>query len=164
MKTKQALNGPDKSWKIEPVHKSPLSVVSSKAHSTKPQNRLHNRWYNIPPKQKDTDTSKVISTMMPSIPVAFASHFESSEEMEVEEADNEDEDEENSRPVDFETFVPQHDPSLSLHETAADKTTFAQVIPSPPQSLPSISVDQAFQNATGAWYWAGYWTGIYHVC
>lgn len=97
---------------------------------------------------------------MPSIPAAFAQHFEFSEEM--EEAQSEEEDQENSRPLDFNTFVPQHDPSLSFdHNTG--KIGFAQVVPPPPQALSSVSVDQAFQNAMGAWYWAGYWTGIYHV-
>lgn len=90
---------------------------------------------------------------MPLIPTSLASHFESSEEMD-------DQDEGNSRPLDFSTFVPQHNPSLLLNQ-GVGQIPFTQVIP--PQNLSSVSADQAFQNATSAWYWAGYWTGIYHV-
>ncbi|GJJ08880.1 hypothetical protein Clacol_003100 [Clathrus columnatus] len=141
----EVLNGPDKQWKTEPVNKSALSVVT---HS-----------------QKDVDESKVVvSTGMPSIPAEFAVHFESSAEME-EDVQEAEEDQENSRPIDFDTFVPQHDPSLDLPlgQGTIDEKAFAQVVPSPPKTLSSVSADQALQNAMGAWYWAGYWTGIYHA-
>lgn len=115
--------------------------------------RPKNRWYNIPLEQNGTDDTNIVSMGMPLIPTSLASHFESSEEME-------DEDEGNSRPPDFNTFAPQHDPSLSFDQDVG-QIPFAQVIP--PRALSSVSVDQAFQNAMSAWYWAGYWTGIYHV-
>lgn len=56
-----------------------------------------------------------------------------------------------SAPLNFNTFVPSHDPTLpSLAAPDA-------------QSLTGISQDQAFRNALNAMYWTGYWTAAYHV-
>ena len=57
-----------------------------------------------------------------------------------------------SVPLNFNTFVPSHDPALP-NLAAADT-----------QSLVSVSQDEAFRNALNAMYWTGYWTAIYHVC
>jgi len=67
-------------------------------------------------------------------------------------------DPENSRPVDFETFVPNHDPSLAQPSQAAFET-----YATPPAPGEHVSRDEAFDRALGAMYWAGYWTAVYHV-
>ncbi|KAI9512765.1 hypothetical protein F5148DRAFT_1161452 [Russula earlei] len=55
-------------------------------------------------------------------------------------------DPENSRPLDYNTFVPSHDPTLEAYGI-------------PPAA---VSRDEAFSRAMNAMYWAGYWTAIYH--
>lgn len=67
-------------------------------------------------------------------------------------------DPENSRPLDFETFVPDHDPSLAQPSQAAFETYGIPLAPGE-----HVSRDEAFNRALGAMYWVGYWTGIYHV-
>jgi hypothetical protein len=63
-------------------------------------------------------------------------------------------DPENSRPLDFETFVPNHDPSL---------TQPSHTYGIPPAPGEHVGPDEAFNRALGAMYWAGYWTAVYHV-
>lgn len=60
--------------------------------------------------------------------------------------------EHDSIPLNFNTFVPSHDPTLTNLATADT------------QSLAGISQDEAFRNALNAMYWTGYWTAVYHVC
>ena len=67
-------------------------------------------------------------------------------------------DSENSRPLDFETFVPNHDPSLAQPSQAAYETYNI-----PPAPGEHVGRDEAFNRALGAMYWAGYWTAVYHV-
>jgi len=59
--------------------------------------------------------------------------------------------ERDSTPLNFNTFVPSHDPALP--NLAATDT----------QNPIGISQDEVFQNALNAVYWAGYWTAVYHV-
>ncbi|EGN91797.1 hypothetical protein SERLA73DRAFT_192009 [Serpula lacrymans var. lacrymans S7.3] len=71
--------------------------------------------------------------------------------------------EDDSKPIDFESFVPTHDPSLALPE-----------LPDPPPvSEPNylmsstynpleVDQDEAFSRALNAMYWGGYWTAVYH--
>ncbi|KAI0002895.1 hypothetical protein BJV74DRAFT_813925 [Russula compacta] len=66
-------------------------------------------------------------------------------------------DPENSRPLDFETFVPNHDPSLAQPSQQAFDTYGI-----PPAPGEYVSRDEAFNRALGAMYWAGYWTAVYH--
>ncbi|KAG7445685.1 uncharacterized protein BT62DRAFT_932846 [Guyanagaster necrorhizus] len=47
---------------------------------------------------------------------------------------------EDSKPLNFDTFVPSHDSSLSGF----------------------VSQDEALERAMSAMYWAGYWTAVYH--
>lgn len=60
-----------------------------------------------------------------------------------------------SQPLNFDTFMPSHDPTLG--------------VPAPPQPgvqdprSSTATQDEAFNNAMGAMYWAGYWTAVYHV-
>jgi hypothetical protein len=86
---------------------------------------------------------------------------EDSEDVELELGDEtmEDDLEENTQPIDFETFIPMHNPSL---EHTVDRGTLLPSQSSVPR-FAAISRDHAFQQATQAWYWAGYWTAIYHV-
>jgi len=98
---------------------------------------------------------------MPSIPAIFAYHGQ--EDKQKQEAEPSDPD--NSRPVNFDTFVPHHDPSLfngaSGAALSATQGAMRSVVPPAPDR--QITQDQAFDHAMGAWYWAGYWTGVYHV-
>jgi len=59
--------------------------------------------------------------------------------------------EHDSTPLNFNTFVPSHDPTLP--NLAATDT----------QNPVDISQDEVFRNALNAMYWAGYWTAVYHV-
>jgi hypothetical protein len=97
---------------------------------------LH-RWYNVPP-----DPSKLKKK---SAEVAQESHITQP-------------DPENSRPLDFDTFVPDHDPSLAPASQPAFETYGV-----PPAPGEHVSRDDAFNRALGAMYWAGYWTAVYHV-
>jgi hypothetical protein len=97
---------------------------------------LIHRWYNIPP-----DPSKLKASA------------EVVQESSVTQLDLE-----NSRPLDFETFVPDHDPSLAQPSQAAFGTYGIPLAPGE-----HVSRDEAFNRALGAMYWVGYWTAIYHV-
>ncbi|KAG6332409.1 hypothetical protein ID866_6680 [Astraeus odoratus] len=79
------------------------------------------------------------------------------------------EDEDNTAPIDFHTFVPTHDPSLPASPEFKDQllptASSTQVRTSgflPPASTSMISRDEAFNNALSAMYWSGYWTAVYH--
>ncbi|KAJ1310819.1 hypothetical protein OPQ81_009338 [Rhizoctonia solani] len=112
----ESLNGPEKKWKEEPVNKSAL-------------------WYAPPPKSQENGEED-----------------DEQDEEEDDEQDEEEEGEENmdetgdaivtdSAPIDFNTFVPSHDPSLGVAQTS----------------------DEIFEKAVSASYWAGYWTAMYHA-
>jgi hypothetical protein len=66
-----------------------------------------------------------------------------------------------SRPLNFDTFVPSHDPSLANPVPpypAAQGSTYS--LPDPPDSV--VSQDEAFARALDAMYWAGYYSAVYH--
>ena len=70
-----------------------------------------------------------------------------------------------SQPLNFDTFVPTHDPSLDI---PSDPTS--NQIPVPDVNyIPAadanavVSQDEAFSRALNAMYWGGYWTAMYHV-
>lgn len=67
--------------------------------------------------------------------------------------------EEDSAPLDFDTFVPSYDPSLPVpsEAPAAPESFF---IPAPSTTM--VSRDEAFSRALSAMYWGGYWTAVYH--
>lgn len=72
----------------------------------------------------------------------------------------ESDEQENSQPLDFDTFLPSHNPALGVTHPLGPKI--------PPQVLlnvskPVVSQDEAFTRALGAMYWSGYWTAMYHV-
>lgn len=76
-----------------------------------------------------------------------------------------------SQPINFDTFVPTHDPSLAgglagagvpAHPPDIPGPSYAEYyLPHPPG--PMVSQDEAFQRALAAMYWGGYWTAVYHV-
>lgn len=76
-------------------------------------------------------------------------------------------DDQNSRPADFDHFVPTHDPSLAANPDI--NTSSQSALRSPFDSnglLPedgNLPADELFQKVTHAWYWAGYWTAMFHV-
>ena len=76
----------------------------------------------------------------------------------------EDGDAENTEPIDFESFVPAHDPSLPVQGLALDIASNQPALPNlPTPNLANTTRNEAFQKAAQSWYWAGYWTAIYHV-
>ncbi|KAG6919456.1 hypothetical protein DXG01_005715 [Tephrocybe rancida] len=119
----EAFNGPDKGWKNEPVHNSPL-------------------WYNIPKlaegKEEHGTSNGLGHVSVPPVP---------------------DSTEENSRPLDFDTFEPSHDPSLYMPDLGPKGVPkFLSDVPGP-----TVSQDESFTRALGAMYWSGYWTAMYHA-
>ncbi|KAF8139780.1 hypothetical protein EV363DRAFT_1392705 [Boletus edulis] len=64
-------------------------------------------------------------------------------------------------PLDFNTYVPTHDPSLVIPSDTTPATQTLSFIP--PPSTRMVSRDEAFNNALSAMYWSGYWTAVYHV-
>ncbi|KIM52368.1 hypothetical protein SCLCIDRAFT_1164107 [Scleroderma citrinum Foug A] len=75
------------------------------------------------------------------------------------------EDEDNTAPIDFDTFVPTHDPSLPGVLEQPPSTFKHHKEPgffSLPPSTSMVSRDEAFNNALSAMYWTGYWTAVYH--
>ncbi|KIL71114.1 hypothetical protein M378DRAFT_67203 [Amanita muscaria Koide BX008] len=99
----EALNGPDKSWKEVPTHRSPL-------------------WYNVPPLKKPRSGNAEVD----------------------------------SQPIDFDTYVPSHNPDLASSLEPLQTITRAP-------SLRGVGRDEAFSHAMNAMYWTGYWTAIYHA-
>ncbi|KAF9523636.1 hypothetical protein CPB83DRAFT_877905 [Crepidotus variabilis] len=101
-------------------------------------------WYNVPvdPSTKQTNgtsSSNVIEP--PTLPT-------------VDKA--EDNDENDSRPLNFETFVPTYNPTLPSTTSVAP-----QYAPDAP-AAGMVSQDEAFSRAMNAMYWGGYWTAMYH--
>ena len=106
---------------------------------------LLSRWYNIPVDPSVKKTPEVAS-QVPAADIPATS---------VESIDEEETD---SRPLNFETFVPTYDPSLP----APPVMTQDYVSDVPAGAV--ISQDEAFAKALNAMYWGGYWTAMYHVC
>ncbi|KAK7041795.1 hypothetical protein VNI00_009084 [Paramarasmius palmivorus] len=102
-------------------------------------------YYNVPPAKKAKIHHEVTSSV--AIPTTAK-----------------DEDEEgDSQPIDFETFVPTHDPGAfeaPSNTNGVNYSTWSTALPDPPGSM--VSQDEAFNRALGAMYWSGYWTAVYH--
>ena len=73
----------------------------------------------------------------------------------------EEDEEADSQPINFDTFVPTHDTTLEIMDTLAVPVA-ADYIPDTPAG-PMVSRDEAFSRALSAMYWGGYWTAMYHV-
>ncbi|KAL0570189.1 hypothetical protein V5O48_011779 [Marasmius crinis-equi] len=103
-------------------------------------------WYNVPPakKAKLEDNPPTTSTLKAGKTVT-----------------GDDEDEFNSHPIDFETFVPDHDPALVKPSgvSGSEQPAF-YALPEAPRAM--ASRDEAFSRALNAMYWSGYWTAVYH--
>ena len=69
--------------------------------------------------------------------------------------------ENDSQPINFDTFVPTHNPSLDHLSSLALPMDYAQDTPTPGAAM--VSQDEAFSRALNAMYWGGYWTAMYHV-
>lgn len=109
------------------------------------------RWYNVPPSTSKTKNGKGSDV---------ASDQEAVLVVEEEEAG------EDSAPLNFDTYVPTHDPSLAPsvppHPPAIPGPDYAQYyLPNP--TGPMVNQDEAFSRALSAMYWGGYWTAVYHV-
>ncbi|KAH8101564.1 hypothetical protein BXZ70DRAFT_891485 [Cristinia sonorae] len=127
----------NKSWKEEPVKRSPL-------------------WYNIPPEPSKSKVSqtKGKATVTNGIAPTFSVPEVPAMDESIAEFD--------SQPLDFNTYVPTHDPSLTpLHPPGVPGPDFAQYY-MPPLQGPMVGQDEAFQRALSAMYWGGYWTAVYH--
>ncbi|KAG7090626.1 hypothetical protein E1B28_009728 [Marasmius oreades] len=116
----EAYHGPDKGWKSEPVHKSPL-------------------WYNVPPAKK--------------VKLSDGQGSASNTGNSAKDGDAD------SRPIDFDTFIPDHDAGLSK-QSGVHNLDDSTALPGPPE--PMVSRDEAFNRALNAMYWSGYWTAVYH--
>ena len=145
------------------------------------------RWYNIPPDEPITVTKEAKGKTK-----SNANGASSAEGRSYEAPGAQGSEVETSMPLNFETFVPTHDPSLAFpnpqHPPPVPGTTqshlkdiashySAMLSGSPFQGsggapatesaahsgAVSVSVDEAFSRATSAMYWCGYWTAVYHV-
>ena len=124
------------------MHKSPLYVPSFESRTSSPI--LLSRWYNVPPSPSRLKKSKIQAC-----PATSAS---------ANEQQNLDED---SKPLDFNTFVPDHDPTLTMPAPVQIPDYGFYNIPE--ASGPMVSQDEAFSRALQAMYWAGYYSAVYHV-
>ncbi|KAK0245244.1 hypothetical protein EDD85DRAFT_800347 [Armillaria nabsnona] len=123
-----AYHGGDAALKTNPTKRSPL-------------------WYNVPfddSNVEDNDTG----------------HSLPQEEEEEEEDDDDDEEvgSGDSKPINFDTFVPSHDASLDTGDDPVTGPSYS--LPEPPTE--TVTQDEAFTRAVNAMYWAGYWTAMYH--
>ncbi|KAG9099843.1 hypothetical protein FS749_000239 [Ceratobasidium sp. UAMH 11750] len=92
------------------------------------------------------------------------------EEYETEEnaLEEGEEAEADSAPIDFNTFVPSHDPTLgNKTEAATAGPTLGPYVPTAlsvavPDAA-TLTRDEIFEKAVSASYWAGYWTAMYHA-
>ncbi|KAG8736371.1 hypothetical protein FRC10_009396 [Ceratobasidium sp. 414] len=138
----ESLNGPGKAWKEGPVHKSAL-------------------WYAPPPKPQENEEEEEDDE-----------EGEGGQEGEVETGGNALEEggeaEADSAPIDFNTFMPSHDPTLGSKTKIATAgstlepyvpTAFSVAIP----DAATLTRDEIFEKAVSASYWAGYWTAMYHA-
>ncbi|KAG7450880.1 uncharacterized protein BT62DRAFT_928161 [Guyanagaster necrorhizus] len=124
-----AYHGGDIALKTNPTKRSPL-------------------WYNIP-----FDDSKIKENV---------TEYSSSLEEDDDEAADQDYDDEadhgDSKPINFDTFVPSHDASLDVGDDPVIAPSSSS-LPAPPAE--TVSQDEAFTRAVNAMYWAGYWTAMY---
>ncbi|KAL7285948.1 hypothetical protein ACG7TL_001063 [Trametes sanguinea] len=125
----ERFHGKGKSWKDQPVKKSPL-------------------WYNVPP---ETTSKPKAST---STANGATGHNANGAATAADSA-----------PLNFDTFVPTHDPSLAAAAAAsamaAPAADGAAMLGTGAEAA-NVSQDEAFSRAMQAMYWSGYWTAVYH--
>ncbi|TFK91527.1 hypothetical protein K466DRAFT_582745 [Polyporus arcularius HHB13444] len=134
----EAYHGPGKSWKNEMVKKSPL-------------------WYNVPP--ATTSKSKQNATA-PSGSAETVTNGTSTHEAAADAGFGAD-----SAPLNFDTFVSSHDPSLAAAAGSllTVPTMDGMSGPGTGSEMAMASQDEAFSRAMTAMYWSGYWTAVYHA-
>ncbi|KAI0960902.1 hypothetical protein AcV7_000153 [Taiwanofungus camphoratus] len=108
-------------------------------------------WYNVPPTNNKQNLNPSSSGLSASAASSGTQNQLTTDEI-------------NSAPLNFDTFVPTHDPSLISavppQAAAPGQDYTAYSLPNPPGSI--VSQDEAFSRALAAMYWGGYWTAIYH--
>ncbi|QRW19635.1 hypothetical protein RhiXN_01041 [Rhizoctonia solani] len=117
----ESLNGPEKKWKEEPTNKSAL-------------------WYAPPPKPQEDDKED-----------NDEEEGEEGEEIEENADETEQDTVPDSVPIDYNTFVPSHDPTLGAN------------VPMAAGDFTKLAKDEIFEKAVSASYWAGYWAAMYHA-
>ncbi|KAI8983210.1 hypothetical protein BD414DRAFT_523135 [Trametes punicea] len=104
-------------------------------------------WYNVPP---ETTSKPKASTSAPN--GASAQNVRRTSAVGLQEED--------STPLNFDTFVPTHDPSLAA-AFAAPAMSSSSALEVGAEAA-NVSQDEAFSRAMTAMYWSGYWTAVYH--
>lgn len=123
------------------MNKSPLYVPSLESQA---RTDLYSRWYNIPPSPSQLKKSKIQAGLAPST-----------------SANTEQDMDRDSKPLDFNTFVPDHDPTLTVPAPMQIPDYGSYNISE--ANGPMVSQDEAFSRAMQAMYWAGYYSAVYHV-
>ena len=100
------------------------------------------RWYNVPPEPAKKKAQKAKNTAGAGAGVGVNG---------VDAGD--------SAPLNFDTFVPTHDPSLA----AAAAGGALPSMDGAGAEMANVGQDEAFSRAMAAMYWSGYWTAVYHV-
>ena len=119
-------------------------------------------WYNVPPATTSKSSSKQKAGDSPATTVPNANgtvHPEVGVQFGVD-----------STPLNFDTFVPSHDPSLATATAAVAAGPLLSTTTEPGVSVAGtdsatamVNQDEAFSRAMTAMYWSGYWTAVYHV-
>ncbi|KAJ2926872.1 hypothetical protein H1R20_g10201, partial [Candolleomyces eurysporus] len=136
MEEYEAFNGPDKSWKNEPVFKSPL-------------------WYNVPPSSRPSNSDLPTQDSVDPSSSALTNGVNEDEggygyDGYYGEA---------------EELAPGKD-NEQTSEEAAQWPGYSSAyydLGNPSSSMSTVSQDEAFSRALNAMYWGGYWTAVYHV-
>jgi hypothetical protein len=68
-----------------------------------------------------------------------------------------------SIPIDFNSFVPSHNPALGTESTAALGPYVPTALSTAVPDVATLTQDEIFEKAVSASYWAGYWAAMYHV-
>ncbi|CAE6402412.1 unnamed protein product [Rhizoctonia solani] len=103
-------------------------------------------WYAPPPKPQEEEEED--------------GEEEEEEREEGEEEENADEGiVPDSAPIDFDTFVPLHDPTLGVAQVSGTGLQY----PTNTYDFTKLTKDEIFEKAVSASYWAGYWAAMYHA-
>jgi len=94
-------------------------------------------WYNVPPSASGTARAGPGSNLLSSTQGEQQDHTITTAEHD-------------SVPINFNTFIPSHNPTLPNLEITGT------------QDMLEVSQGEAFRNALNAMYWAGYWTAAYY--
>ncbi|KAI0369947.1 hypothetical protein BV20DRAFT_1121731 [Pilatotrama ljubarskyi] len=146
----EAFHGSGKKWKEEPVKKSPLYVPPSHP-LTLLNSDAYISWYNVPP----ATTSKPKAGSSGAQGLASTSNS-----VNASTCNGALDAETDSTPLNFDTYVPTHDPSLAAPGVAPGMDGVSASGAGSEAAM--VSQDEAFSRAMAAMYWSGYWTAVYH--